>query len=57
MKWNAVYSVLAWQKQLFFLFVFCLGGGKGVGLSLFSNCFKHSRLGFVMKIEVEYCSW
>lgn len=44
MKWNAVYSVLAWQKQLVFFLVSYFGGGEGVGVALFSSCFKHLGL-------------
>lgn len=52
----SVFSTRLAETANFFLLFSVLEGGKGVAVCLFSNCFKHSRLGFVTKIEVEYCS-
>lgn len=40
----SVFSTCLAETAFFFFLVFYLGGGRGVGVALFSSCFKHLGL-------------
>lgn len=51
----SVFSTCLAEAAFFFCFL-SWRGERSWSCPIFF-CFKHSRLGFVMKVEVEYCSW